>query len=125
MHWLKTLFLCLVIGFLAFTLGCTSEKLGEGGFDVTLSIKGMNRATSVFSVMKALEQIDTLVVNGTVHKVTTVFFPIKDESKMGWKLNPDEPKYFHLKLWTLPGEKPVPIVDEQVSEKKKKRFLLL
>ncbi len=41
---------------------------------------------------------------------------------MGWKLNPDEPKYFHLKLWTLPGEKPVPIVDEQVSEKIKKEI---
>ena len=52
----KRLYICLLIVLavpLLIKFGCTPQVLGKTGFDVTLSVTGMTRFTSVFRVLYA------------------------------------------------------------------------
>lgn len=145
MRQLKWLFICLFVLFavsLAFKLGCTSEELGKTGFDITLAVTGMTRVTSVFSVMNSLQKIEALVIEDATYKVTRAMLPfgrVKNESpvtieyphhtekvtdettepilknKIGWNLNPNEPKYFTVQVRALAGADPATGVNEVVS----------
>ena len=129
MSHLKRFFLCFFVVSFVFTLGCTSEKLGKTGFDVTLSVTGMTRFTSTFGVMKSLEKMDPIVIDDAVYKVTTISFPFgkvrneTDESvlenKIGWRFKPDEPKYFKVSVWALPGADPAQGANEAISARVK------
>ena len=129
MHQLNRLFLCLFVVSSVFTFGCTSEEMGKTGFDVTLSVTGMTRFTSTFSVMKSLEKIDTVVVDDAVFKVTTTMFPFGKvsnetdnsvlENKIGWRFKPDEPKYFRVSLQAVAGADPTNGVNAAISTRVK------
>ena len=41
------------------------------------------------------------------------------ENKIGWRLKPDEPKYFTVKVWALAGADPANGVSEAISERVK------
>ncbi len=41
------------------------------------------------------------------------------ENKIGWRLKPDEPKYFIVTVWALTGEDPADGVNEVISERVK------
>ena len=129
MHSLKRFFFCFSVVLFVFTFGCTSEQMGKTGFDVTLSVTGMTRLTSTFSVMKSLEKIDTVVVDDAVYKVTTTSFPFGKisnetddsvlENKVGWRFKPDEPKYFRVRLQAVAGADPANGVNEAISARVK------
>lgn len=129
MHSLKRFFFCFSVVLFVFTFGCTSEQMGKTGFDVTLSVTGMTRLTSTFSVMKSLEKIDTVVVDDAVYKVTTTSFPFGKisnetddsvlENKVGWRFKPDEPKYFRVRLQAVAGADPANGVNEAISTRVK------
>ena len=129
MRRLNRLFLCFFVVPFVFTLGCTSEKMGNTGFDVTLSVTGMTRFTSAFSVMKSLEKMDPVVIDDAIYKVTTALFPLSKissetgksvlENKIGWHFKPDEPKYFKVTVRALPGADPVQGVNDAMSARVK------
>ena len=129
MRQLNRLFLCFFVVSSVFTFGCTSEKMGKTGFDVTLSVTGMTRLTSTFGVMKSLEKVDPIVIDDAVYKVTTTGFPFGKisgetdepvlENKIGWRFKPDEPKYFKVNVWALPGADPAQGVNEAISARVK------
>ena len=117
MRQLKWVFICLLVLFamsFVFMKGCTPQVMGKTGFDVELSVTGMTRVTSVFSVMRSLKKADALVVDDAVYKVTQLEAPIN-----GWHLDPDEPQKFTLKVWALRGKDPAPGVNEVISERLK------
>ena len=95
-------------------IGCTPQVMGKTGFDVELSVTGMTRVTSVFSVMGSLKKADALVVDDAVYKVTQLEAPIN-----GWHLDPDEAQKFTLKVWALRGKDPALGVNEAISERLK------
>ena len=128
----KWLFICISALFvlaLVFNVGCSTEEFGKTGFDIVLSVTGMTRFTSAFSVMKALKKIDALVIEDATYKVVIATLPfgkIGDENaepvlenKMGWRLNPDEPKYFVVEVQALAGADPAKGVNEAISERVK------
>ena len=128
----KWLFICISALFvlpLVFIVGCTTEEFGKTGFDIVLSVTGMTRVTSVFSVMNSLQKVDALVIEDATYKVVTATLPfgkIGDENaepvlenKMGWHLNPDEPKYFVVEVQALAGADPADGVNEAISERVK------
>ena len=132
MHKSQWLFTCLSVLFavsLVFNIGCTTEEFGKTGFDITLSVTGMTRVTSAFSVMKALQKIDSLDIEDSTYKVVTSTLPfgkIGDETtepvlenKIGWNLNPDEPKYFLVQVQALAGADPANGVNQAISERVK------
>ncbi len=129
MRQLNRLFLCFFVVSSVFTFGCTSEKMGKTGFDVTLSVTGMTRFTSTFGVMKSLEKVDTVVIDDAVYKVTTTMFPFGKvssetddsvlENKIGWRFKPDEPKYFRVSLQAVAGADPANGVNEAISTRVK------
>ena len=129
MRQLNQLFLCFFVVSSVFTFGCTSEKMGKTGFDVTLSVTGMTRLTSTFGVMKSLEKVDTVVIDDAVYKVTTTMFPFGKisnetdepvlENKIGWRFKPDEPKYFRVSLQAVAGADPANGVNEAISTRVK------
>ena len=125
---LISLFILLVVSFVL-KMGCTTEEFGKTGFDITLSVTGMTRITTAFGIMNALQKIDDLVMADATYKVVTATLPfgkIGDETtepvlenKIGWHLNPDEPKYFIVKVQTLAGADPANGVNEAISERVK------
>lgn len=149
MRQLKWLFICLSVLLavsLVFKFGCTTERYGKTGFDIVLAVTGMTRVTSVFSVMNALQKIDALVIDDATYKViaatlpfgkvknesqVTIKYPhhtekVKDETtepvlenKIGWNLNPHEPKYFTVQVQALAGADPTNGVNEVISERVK------
>ena len=129
MRQLNRLFLCFFVVSSVFTFGCTSEKMGKTGFDVTLSVTGMTRLTSTFGVMKSLEKVDPIVIDDAVYKVTTAGFPFGKisgetdepvlENKIGWRFKPDEPKYFRVSLQAVAGADPANGVNEAISTRVK------
>lgn len=129
MRRLNRLFLCFFVVPFVFALGCTSEKMGNTGFDVTLSVTGMPRFTSTFSVMKSLEKMDPVVIDDAIYKVTTAWFPLSKissetsksvlENEIGWHFKPDEPKYFKVTVRALPGADPVHGVNDAMSARVK------
>lgn len=151
LKWLLVcLFILLAISFV-FKFGCVSEEFGNTGFEVTLAVTGMTRATSTFSIINSLQKIDALEVEDATYKVTSAIMPFgkvknetrasikyvhstgdvsfekgKDEStepvlenKVGWRLKPDEPKYFTVQVWALAGADPADGVNEAISERVK------
>ena len=132
MRQLKWLFVCLFIFFavsLVFNVGCTTEEFGKTGFKITLSVTGMTRVTSGFTIMNSLQKIDALVIEDATYKVVTALFPfgrISDENagpvlenKIGWNLKPNEPKYFVVEVQALAGADPANGVNEAISERVK------
>ena len=129
MHKSKSLFISLSVLFavsLVFNFGCATKEFGKTGFEVTLSVSGMTRVTSAFSIMKTLQKIDDLVIEDATYKVVTATMPfgkIGDETiepvlenKVGWHLNPDEPKYFIVQVQALAGADPVDGLNAAISE---------
>ena len=117
MRQLKWVFVCLLVLFtvsFVFTIGCTPQVLGKTGFDVKLSVTGMTRVTSVFSVMRSLQKADALVIDDAVYKVTRLEAPLN-----GWHLDPDEPQHFTVEVWALRGSDPAQGVNEAISERVK------
>ena len=132
MRQLKWLFICLFVLFavlLVFTVGCTTEKFGKTGFDITLSVTGITRVTSGFSIMNALQKIDALVIEEATYKVVIATLPFGKvgdettdpvlENKIGWNLKPNEPKYFIVEVQALAGADPTNGVSEVISERVK------
>ncbi len=151
MRRLKWLFISLLIMLavaLVLKLGWITEELGKTGYDVTLSVTGMTRLTSMFSVLNALQKIDKLVIDDAAYEVINVMLPLgkkkgvemiytpstgersfkqlTDEStepvfenKIGLRLKPDEPKYFTLKVWALADSDPADGVNDAFSERVK------
>lgn len=117
MRQLKWVFVYLLILFamsFVFLKGCTPQVMGKTGFDVELSVTGMTRVTSVFSVMRSLKKSDALVVDDAVYKVTQIRAPIN-----GWHLDPDAPQKFTFKAWALRGKDPAQGVNAAISERVK------
>ena len=117
MRQLKWVFICLLVLFamsFVFMKGCTPQVMGKTGFDVELSVTGMTRVTSVFSVMRSLKKADALVVDDAVYKVTQLEAPLN-----GWHLDPDEPQKFTLKVWALRGKDPAQGANAVISERLK------
>lgn len=117
MRQLKCVFICLLVLFamsFVFTIGCTPQVMGKTGFDVELSVTGMKRVTSVFSVMRSLRKSDALVIDDAVYKVTQLQAPLN-----GWHLDPEEPQKFTLKVWALRGKDPAQGVTAAISERVK------
>ena len=117
MRQLKWVFVCLLVLFTVsfiFSIGCTPQVLGKTGFDVKLSVTGMTRVTSVFSVMRSLQKADALVIDDAVYKVTRLEAPLN-----GWHLDPDEPQHFTIEVWALRGSDPAHGVSEAISERVK------
>ena len=117
MRQLKWVFVCLLVLFTVsfiFSIGCTPQVLGKTGFDVKLSVTGMTRVTSVFSVMRSLQKGDALVIDDAVYKVTRLEAPLN-----GWHLDPDEPQHFTIEVWALRGSDPAQGVSEAISERVK------
>ena len=119
MRQLKWLFTCLFVLFavlLVFMVGCTTEEFGKTGFEITLSVTGMTRITSGFSVMNSLQKVDTLVIEDATYKVVRATLPcgkVGDETtdpvlenKIGWNLKSNEPKYFIVEVQALAGADP-------------------
>ncbi len=70
--------------------------------------------------MKALKSVEALEINGNFYQITGVNFPLRDvhyqvknsrdadepprilviKNKIGWRLQPDEPKYFFIVVTT-------------------------
>lgn len=154
MRQVKWLLVCLFILFavsLVFKFGCTTEDFGKTGFDITLSVTGMTRVTSAFSVMSSLQKIDNLVIEDATYKVVKATLPfgklknepqvsikyihstgdvsfekVKDkstepvlENKMGWRLKPDEPKYFIVVVQALAGADPANGVSDVIADRVK------
>ena len=129
MHHLKRFFSCFFVVLFVFTFGCTTEQMGKTGFDVTLSVTGMTRFTSVYGVMKSVEKIDTVVIDDAVYKVTSIMFPFSKvrnetdgsvlENKIGWRFKPDEPKYFKVSLQAVAGADPANGVNAAISTRVK------
>lgn len=129
MRQLKWFFICLFVLSLVFKVGCATEEFGKTGFDVTLSVTGMTRVTSGFGIMNSLQKIDALVIEDATYKVVTATLPfgkIGDETtepvlenKIGWRLKPDEPKYFIVQVQALAGADPVNDVNAAISERVK------
>ena len=154
MRQVKWLLICLFILFavsLVFKFGCTTEEFGKTGFDITLSVTGMKRVTSAFSVISSLQKIDNLVIKDATYKVVKATMPFgkvrnepqvsikytpstnevsfkkeTDEStepvlenKMGWRLKPDEPKYFIVVVQALAGADPANGVSDVISDRVK------
>ena len=149
MRQLKWLFICLSVLLaisLVFKFGCTTEEYGKTGFNIVLAVTGMTRATSVFSVINALQKIEALVIDDATYKVVEATLPfgrVKNESpvtikyphhteevknettepvlenKIGWNLNPNEPKYFTVQVRALAGADPANGVNEVISERVK------
>ena len=74
----KRLYICLLIVLavpLVLKFGCMPQALGKTGFDVTLSVTGMTRFTSVFRVLYSLKKIDALVIDDATYKVTGARLP--------------------------------------------------
>lgn len=148
----KRLYICLLIVLavpLVLKFGCMPQALGRTGFDVTLSVTGMTRFTSVYRVLYTLQKIDALVIDDATYKVTEARLPFGEvnpkpqisikripstgevsfekvtdaptepilRNKVGWHLNPDEPKYFVIKVWALAGADPKHSVNETVSDR--------
>lgn len=94
MRQVKWLLICLFILFavsLVFKFGCTTEEFGETGFDITLSVTGMTRVTSAFSVMSSLQKIDNLVIEDATYKVVTATMPfgkVRSEPQVSIKYTP-------------------------------------
>lgn len=117
MRQLKWVFVYLLILFamsFVFLKGCTPQVMGKTGFDVELSVTGMTRVTSVFSVMRALRKSDALVIDDAVYKVTQLQAPLN-----GWSLDPEEPQKLTLKVWALRGKDPAQGVNAAISERVK------
>lgn len=117
MRQLKWVFICLLVLFamsFVFTIGCTPQVLGKTGFDVELSVTGMTRVTSVFSVMRSLKKSDALVIDDAVYKVTQLEAPLN-----GWRLDPDEPQRFTVEVWALRGSDPAQGANAAISERVK------
>ena len=75
----KRLYICLLIVLavpLVLKFGCMPQVLGKTGFDVTLSVTGMTRFTSVFRVLYSLKKIDALVIDDATYKVTGARLPV-------------------------------------------------
>ena len=149
MRQLKWLFISLSVLLaisLVFKLGCTTEEYGKTGFDIVLSVTGMTRVTSAFSVMNSLQKVKALDIEGATYKVigtTLPFGKVKNESqvtikyshhnekvqvettkpilknKIGWNLNPNESKYFTVQVRALAGTDPANGVNEAISERVK------
>ena len=134
---------------LVLKFGCMPQALGRTGFDVTLSVTGMTRFTSVYRVLYTLQKIDALVIDDATYKITEARLPFGEvnpkpqisikhipstgevsfekvtdaptepilRNKVGWHLNPDEPKYFVIKVWALAGADPKHGVNETVSDR--------
>ena len=126
MRQLKWFLICLFVLSLVFKVGCATEEFGKTGFDVTLSVTGMTRVTSGFSIMNSLQKIDDLVIEDATYKVVIATLPfgkIGDETtepvlenKIGWRLKPDEVKVFIVKVQALAGADPANGVNEAISE---------
>ncbi len=148
----KRLYICLFVLLivpLVLKFGCMPQALGRTGFDITLSVTGMTRFTSVYRVLYTLQKIDALVIDDATYKVTEARLPFGEvnpkpqisikripstgevsfekvtdaptepilRNKVGWHLNPDEPKYFVIKVWAFAGADPKHDVNETVSER--------
>ena len=117
MRQLKWVFICLLVLFaisFVFTIGCTPQVMGKTGFDVELSVTGMTRVTSVFSVMRSLKKSDALVIDEAVYKVTQFEAPLN-----GWHLDPDEPQHFTIEVWALRGSDPAQGANAAIAERVK------
>ena len=117
MRQLKWVLVCLLVLFAVsyfLGIGCRPQVMGKTGFDVELSVTGMTRLTSVFSVMRSLKKVKALVVDDAVYKVTQLKAPLN-----GWHLDPDEPQNFTIKVWALRGKDPAQGVNEAISERLK------
>ena len=112
----KWVIACLLVLFaMSFVfVSCTPQVMGKTGFDVELSVTGMTRVTSVFSVMRSLKKSDALVIDDAVYKVTQLEAPLN-----GWHLDPDEPQRFTVEVWALRGSDPAQGANEAVSERMK------
>ena len=154
MRQVKWLLICLFILFavsLVFKFGCTTEDFGKTGFDITLSVTGMTRVTSAFSVMSSLQKIDNLVIEDATYKVVKATLPFGKlrneaqvsvkytpstnevsfkketdeptkpvlENKIGWRLKPDEPKYFIVVVQALAGADPANGVSDIIADRVK------
>ncbi len=148
----KRLYICLFVLLivpLVFKFGCMPQALGRTGFDITLSVTGMTRFTSVLRVLYALQKIDALVIDDATYRVTGARLPFGEvnpkpqisikripstgevsfekvtdaptepilRNKVGWHLNPDEPKYFTIEIWALAAADPKQGVNEAISER--------
>ncbi len=111
MFQLRNLLIALVV--LMTLVGCSSRN---SGFDVLISITGMTRGTSIFSVMKTLKSVEAFEINEARYKVTGVRFPLTDRdyqiedgkgtnepprtifiaNKIRWRLQPNQPKYLFV-----------------------------
>ncbi|MDE0323299.1 MAG: hypothetical protein OXN27_05200 [Candidatus Poribacteria bacterium] len=94
MRQVKWLLICLFILFavsLVFKFGCTTEDFGKTGFNITLSVTGMTRVTSAFSVMSSLQKIDNLVIEDATYKVVKATLPfgkLRNEAQVSVKYTP-------------------------------------
>ena len=131
---------------LIFKFGCTTEEYGKTGFDIVLAVTGMSRVPSAFRVMNALQKIGALVIDDATYKVIRTTLPLGKvrnvsqvtikyphhtekvqaetlqpvlENKIGWNLNPNEPKYFTVQVRALAGADPANGVNEVISERVK------
>ena len=80
----KPLYICLLIVLAVLLLlkfGCRPEVLGKTGFDVTLSVTGMTRVTSVFHVLYSLNKIDALVIDDATYKVSGARLPVGEVNR--------------------------------------------
>ncbi|RKU20188.1 hypothetical protein C6503_06335 [Candidatus Poribacteria bacterium] len=113
---LKWIFACLLVLFaMSFVfMSCTPQVMGKTGFDVELSVTGMTRVTSVFSVMRSLKKADALVFDDAVYKVTQLEAPLN-----GWHLDPNEPQRFTVEVWALRGSDPAQGANAAISERVK------
>ncbi|MDE0399236.1 MAG: hypothetical protein OXL96_15680 [Candidatus Poribacteria bacterium] len=117
MRQLKCVFICLLVLFalsFVFMIGCTPQVMGKTGFDVELSVTGMTRVTSMFSVMRSLTKSDALVIDDAVYKVTRLQAPLN-----GWHLDPNEPQRFTVEVWALRGSDPAQGANAAISERVK------
>ncbi len=117
MRQLKWVFVCLLVLFVVsfvFQMGCTAQVMGKTGFDVKLSVTGMTRVTSMFSIMRSLKKSDALAIDDAVYKVTRLKAPLN-----GWHLDPDEPQRFTVEVWALRGSDPAQGANEAISERVK------
>ena len=113
----KWVFACLLVLFAMSSvfMSCTPQVMGKTGFDVELSVTGMTRVTSVFSVMRSLlKKSDALVIDDAVYKVTRLQAPLN-----GWRLDPNEPQHFTVEVWALRGSDPAQGANAAISERVK------
>ena len=80
----KRLYICLLIVLavpLVLKFGCMPQVLGKTGFDVTLSVTGMTRLTSVYRVLYSLKKIDALVIDDATYKVAQAVLPFGEVNR--------------------------------------------